>query len=266
MTRYCRSGPLSFLTDDGPAIVSSLRKTGALPWCCRVKWLSSSMSRVYAVMLPDNYTWGGERKIGIDSRHEAISYVVKVVEDTDTYQREFDALKLMAANEPANFYALGGVPADSDAVLFGKASWFSVKVFLEDYCEDSHWWELHGVTSQEGGVIFMHAGVGLEESTKWNDVVDGICKSLRSAHKANLLHCDIRRSNVLKFGGEWRVVDFGLCCQLGAESPYSMQNYGAQAAGVGPRVRGLLDEKESITWRIANDYEMLLHMLKKMSN
>ena len=92
----------------------------------------------------------------------------------------------------------------------------------------------------------------------------GVCKSLSLAHSVGIFHCDLRRSNVLKFGADdFQLVDFGLSCSIQGEynDPYDLQRGGSQASSVGPRVRRLLDANTEVVWTAADDYEMLLHMM-----
>lgn len=93
---------------------------------------------------------------------------------------------------------------------------------------------------------------------------EGVCRSLRLAHSVGILHCDLRLSNVLQFGtNDFQLVDFGLSCTTEGKDndPYDLQSGGSQAAGVGPRLRQLLDTNGRVVWTPADDYEMLLRML-----
>jgi hypothetical protein len=79
-----------------------------------------------------------------------------------------------------------------------------------------------------------------------------------------ILHCDLRRSNVLQFGtNDFQPVDFGLSCTVEGKhnNPYDLQASGLQASGVGPRLRQLLDTDGRVVWTAADDFDMLLHML-----
>ena len=92
---------------------------------------------------------------------------------------------------------------------------------------------------------------------------EGVCRSLRLAHSVGILHCDLRLSNVLRFGShDFQLVDFGLSCTTDNKynNPYDLQLGGSQASSVGPRLRQLLkeEEKPSVAWTVADDYEMLL--------
>lgn len=110
----------------------------------------------------------------------------------------------------------------------------------------------------DGGAIFVR--VGTDDSTvPWTDLVDGACESFRLAHSAGYLHCDIRRSNIMKFGNKWCLIDFGLSWVLSNSDAYELEPR-AQLDGVGPRVRDCYGQE--IHWTIGDDYEMLLKMLR----
>ena len=96
-----------------------------------------------------------------------------------------------------------------------------------------------------------------------SDVWMGVSASLRVAHLAGILHCDIRESNLLFFDDiGWRLVDFGLSCKNDG-NPYDLKSdSGEQANGVGPRVKKCLAENQSFHWTIGDDYEMLMQMFR----
>lgn len=97
----------------------------------------------------------------------------------------------------------------------------------------------------------------VDESHVWL----GVCQSLQVAHQAGIFHCDIRKSNVLYFDAiGWRLVDFGLSCEV-AHDKYELDlDSGAQANGVGPRVKGCLQNGLAIRWNAGDDYEMTMKM------
>ena len=67
----------------------------------------------------------------------------------------------------------------------------------------------------------------------------------------------------MKFGNKWCLIDFGLAWALSDSGAYELEA-GAQANGVGPRLRGCRDSQEEIHWEICDDYEMLLTMLQQV--
>lgn len=112
VTRKAASSPYFFLTEDGKIICGALTKIGVIPWCCRVNVLAVSQSVVYGISLP--FVHGSS--ISIDSTK--IDYAVKVVrEDSDNYNRELDALKVIAQAEEL-CYAIGHVPQGGEGLLF----------------------------------------------------------------------------------------------------------------------------------------------------
>jgi serine/threonine protein kinase len=113
-----------------------------------------------------------------------------------------------------------------------------------------------------GGVIFMRPGQQCELQT--SGLCEGVCLSLRVAHAAGILHCDLRASNVLHFAGAgYQLIDFGLSCSIEGKNnaPYELHSRGSQAAAVGPRVRELFLTDDQVVWTVADDYEMMLGML-----
>jgi hypothetical protein len=266
ITRKSEAEPTFFLTEDGPLIWAALNNVGLLPWLCRIKWLASSMSRVYAVTKPKYYTWGGNQKtLGINATDSA-TYALKVVRGTTDYDREVAALTAVATetdSKKLDFYALGCFKNEriGSTRFAGHASWADLGI-EKPLPDANHWWGRRCFDRDEyGGVIFMR--VGIDDSTvPWTDLVGGACESLRLAHSAGYLHCDIRRSNIMKFRNKWCLIDFGLSLPLSKSNSdaYELEP-GAQADGVGPRVRGCYDQEENIHWTIGDDYEMLLKML-----
>jgi hypothetical protein len=127
--------------------------------------------------------------------------------------------------------------------------------------EDTMWWNAP-CESEQGGVVFMRRGQRCDRVDVLG-MCEGVCRSLRLAHSVGVLHCDLRLSNVLQFGANFRLVDFGLSCTVKGENndPYELQKGGSQAAGVGPRLHQLLGAGEKVVWTVADDYEMLLRML-----
>jgi serine/threonine protein kinase len=230
------------------------------------------MSRVYAVNLPAYFNWGSNpNTLGIDVIPGATTYALKIVHEHKEYAQEVEALSAiakMAAKNSTSFYAIGAVPGSSSskAALFDGGTWPLCKVDTRDVNPfEKYWWSSRkdniDECGQEGGAIIMLYGRALDAESEWKEVVLGICNSLRLAHSANVLHCDIRRSNVLRFDYGWGLIDFGLSCLVDSQEPYQLINYGAQAAGAGPRVRRCLENNNDIYWTVADDYEMLLKMI-----
>jgi serine/threonine protein kinase len=218
---------------------------------------------------------GGKREQGVNADPSAITYAVKVVQDTADFRREVDALEAIAALNPPDFYAVGAVPMNGDPSLFREGSgWVTGKSLTMPNGIERWWWKLSqplselegGVSEPEGGVIFMQHGRSRFTDEPWDtSVVGGLCGSLRRAHSAGFLHCDIRESNVVYFQTlGWQLVDYGLSCRIDSNEVYDLAHAdveGAQARGAGPRVRRFLDFHERFHWTVADDYEMLLKMV-----
>lgn len=258
VTRKAAEVPNFFLTPDGSILCHALCKIGVAPWSCRVNILGVSQSVVYGVSLPI-------ASLSIDATK--IRYAVKVVrEDYENYSRERDALKAIALVDPST-YAIGYVNQGGEAATFGLSiPWEKGEPIAAPKGEgDRWWWNLSKTNGNEegGGAIFMKYGRVPREGDDRSKICLGVCKSLQFAHEAGILHCDIRKSNILFFEGVgWRLVDFGLCCK-NDESPYDLTaDSGAQAEGVGPRVKTCLENKQPFYWRVGDDYEMQMQLFR----
>jgi len=285
VTRRAAREPNFFLTEDGPFLLRSLYSADLEPWACRIKWLASSMSNVYGITLPQQFSLGAKSCLGVNCLPDAVTFVVKVVRGAhaDLFAPEVIALQKMADSFPKfTFYALGYFPQNPEVkkpgppfllVLFYHAScicpavvrppstiffghsgvhWFGQAPPRPSQFSASAtitpfaaWWNVL-CENEEGGVIFMRRGHPCS-SVDLPGICEGVCRSLRLAHSVGIMHCDLRLSNVLQFGtDDFQLVDFGLSCtNTGDENSYEVMMGGSQAVGVGPRLRQLMDTRKS---------------------
>jgi len=92
-------------------------------------------------------------------------------------------------------------------------------------------------------------------------------KSLVAVHSAGIVHCDIRKSNILRFGDDvkskkYQLIDFDHAVDVNDEVTF---REGEQFDSRGWRFRRS-DIGDKVSWGIADDYQMLLGMLMKYSD
>jgi serine/threonine protein kinase len=252
--------PTWFLTSDGPAILSTLSSIGVSALQCRVKFHKQSMDRVYLLHLPVQHASGNEWHVSA----KVASLAFKVVGD-ERFAQEASAVKRIAeSNKIAGFYALGA--SSSDDVWFQTRSGvpeFYIPPQLE--CEYKGWWTHEHKQPEDKGVIIMRPAQRGKEPT-WNDrakLFDDVKKTLKVAHELQIVHTDIRASNILYFGegdsGAWQLIDFGLSCALG--STVSLERDSSRAKRSGQRIKRIMEESGdaniNVEWTTNDDYSML---------
>lgn len=101
--------------------------------------------------------------------------------------------------------------------------------------------------------------VPITQNNIW-EVVEGVVKSLRLTHSARICHCDIRPSNILKFGNEYQLVDYDLSNPIGTSFRLTS---GALFENRGSRLRSA-KVGENVSWTAEDDYEMLIWFLQSI--
>lgn len=250
-----------FLTCDGGVIINTLSSIGVLPLHCRVKFLKQSMDRVYLLNLPVE-AHGVPFKVL--SGHNDTSLALKVV-GGDRFGQEASALqKIAQENSVPGFYALGAVSPTSESVWFLEThqKHYAQRVALSSGVKElvdakNAWWGKH--YDFEGGAIIMQAALSHQPSATRGQIVHGVKNILKVAHKLNIVHTDIRQSNILHFKTGWQLIDFGLSAKAGSE--VNLLKKSSRAGRCGERIRGLLEETDqgNITcqWDFKDDIEML---------
>jgi hypothetical protein len=113
-----------------------------------------------------------------------------------------------------------------------------------------------------GGVIVMSKGQSVEITAEnIREVLIGVQKSLQLTHAVGLCHCDIRRSNILKFGDGFQLIDYDLSIGVGESFVFES---GALFDKRGHRLKSFqLGDK--VSWTPSDDYEMLLRFVLSMA-
>ena len=267
ITQKASQEPGFFLSKDGAAICTCLSKIGLTPGACHVKLLSFSQSFVYGVTVPRYYEVSRGRtaanELGVNVSLGRITYAIKVIRSTLSYNRESEALRDIARGAGSEFYALGCAPCGAGPVqVFLHKALDDVGEVLP-YDGDFGWWNTI-VAPVDGGVILMKHGdttakdAFAEDAALPLDVKKDLLNSLRHAHSAKVLHCDLRRENFVRFGGSWQVIDYGESVREGSTENYDL-TAGWQADRAGPRVRMMFLTKAEFQWHVADDYEMLIN-------
>lgn len=97
-------------------------------------------------------------------------------------------------------------------------------------------------------VNFMSGAIDMEQ------VYEDLSNSLGIMHRAGVCHCDIRSSNILKFGSKYQLIDYDLA--LTADETMSFVE-GAQfdSRGACMKQNGL--DAAPFRWTTADDFDML---------
>ena len=276
IVQKCIENSSFYLTEDGNWLVTTLHKMGFNPLHCRTQLAGASMSRVYLVKTLDD-------KRSIPAEFCDFDFALKIVLDSDSFSREVRAGNLThkkisessTGSESSNwFYMLGYLdtgnvhyfqdfytsPGPDDSIMY--VSW------IKDVIE----------SEKRGGVIIMRVGkCTLKQYLKENKnnlstdvlstIFNGVSRSLTYLHSANLVHCDIRSSNIMYFGRtkseyfnplKWQLIDYGLSTEIGEISRIDIN--GARYKSCGYRLSQIKTQKN---WRfyIGDDYEMLYKTL-----
>lgn len=158
ITRLAKQYPHFFLSGDGAAIDTAMKKIGVTTWCCRVKALAQSQSVVYGVTVPKLYKSSGENLVGFDVTPSAITYAVKIVCEGSSFKKESEALEKIAAKAGAgsDFYALGAVAGDGTVTRFAtNDNW---ETGIQYPSTGQFWWDSERKPVQ-GGAIIMKTGI-----------------------------------------------------------------------------------------------------------
>lgn len=113
--------PSFFLTEDGPQLIHVLKQAKIDPWYSRVKWLASSMSRVYLVTLPKQFSWGNTTVLGVDGDVANVTYAIKIVRDCPSFEMERQVVQNLAASAPGITCALGSCAFNGDTTCTCRA-------------------------------------------------------------------------------------------------------------------------------------------------
>lgn len=119
----------------------------------------------------------------------------------------------------------------------------------------------NGVICDDGGVIVMKSGVRATITPEnCEEVTLGVLKSLYLTHQAGFCHCDIRKSNIVKFDQEYQLIDYDNAIEYGKEFTFK---FGDLYDNRGYRLRSC-KVGEKVPWTFADDYEMLMALRAKI--
>lgn len=135
-----------------------------------------------------------------------------------------------------------------------------IKVKLQHSKDSLYFGTIFG--NLKGGLIIMQCGnyddkVTADASPQcWFD----INHDLYEMHKRGYLHCDIRLSNIMKFGERWHLIDYSL--SVPSNNVITVNRTSGQGKGCGGRVKSLLEKSTSdeisVKWTRQDDHDMLL--------
>ncbi len=255
-------GPESYLTEDGPLVLHGLKALGIDPWCCRIHLSWWSQNRVYEITLPEvfdfpksfqkskNENASASQCFGVDSKNSTFS--LKVIRDTDKFDRECEALKVV---DPSFF--IGGYRFVSREVTEKK----NIPTTASFHLDPNGWW---GKTiteyncPSEGGVLVMSIGEQLHReilTVKESQQVFSDClRCLTALDEKGYSHTDVRLANIVKFGNTYQVVDFG-------EVVKHTDNLSVPWDDFSPSRKELVRYDPEEKWTIMHDIEMLVNAL-----
>lgn len=120
--------------------------------------------------------------------------------------------------------------------------------------------------NDRGGVIIMDVGARTYFKDAEMQLIQlGVMKSLELTHDAGVCHCDIRDTNILKFGSEYQLIDYNLAVSVKGNVTHAATvtfGEGAQYDG-----RGSIFHNRSIgdtvEWTATHDCDMFMTLLLK---
>jgi hypothetical protein len=252
-----------FMTKHGEAIINTLRRTCNINLhSIRVNLSNISHSTVYYVTYPSVE--------GVVSSNVKL-YAFKVMSDKTKFDNEIKNLRII--KEKWNFfyrnfyYITDSTDTDNIRTTYPISSIVTITNLSYDWFISLNSNLLAGSLA-EIGVIIMRPALRKLNSERDDEKIFGeLLESLSIVHSANILHCDLRPSNCLKFARDgWQVVDFDLAvpitdlhsgageCLLVYNSP-QMLNAGYK---VQEKARdSIVHDKVTVEWTKNDDIEML---------
>jgi hypothetical protein len=285
LSRYGTDHPDCHLTSDGAILLSTLRACGYPPGYCRTQFLDKSNSSIYSVTIP---TCQGQRGIFVDAAKKDLA--IKIITRQDKFEVESRCLRQIASKIPElkghflqdspyasfQFYALGHYRDDEQ-----RLEWYGQQkpdhlspCQIEDQTV-STWWSpafapaLAPPHGRIGGAILMRVGSHVADDeihkAELSQILKGALVSFHFSHGASIVHRDIRRNNLMKFGESWQLIDFDMACFQG--DPVTLYCDDNQFKKAGPAVLKLRPERlEDYKWTTADDYEMLSTLIDSLTS
>jgi hypothetical protein len=116
----------------------------------------------------------------------------------------------------------------------------------------------HRVVCDTGGCVIMRVGQAVHGGITWAMVL-GIGQSLSACFRADVFHCDIRKSNVMKFGeDDFQLIDFDHA--VSRDNNEFELHAGGQLDSLGPRLCGE-EAGTHVSWNATDDWGMLVKMI-----
>ena len=239
-----------------------------------VRWIaSSSQASVFCLSCPkkENSLW---TVTDPENDQTSQSVVVKVVLEQRNLKAEIAALSAMAdtiINNPTvailwwsvEFYALAAFTPKDGLVQFKTTKFLPCFNGLRDWKtpeKKSGWWDLQSQEFPSGaGAIFMNNGTECEKVSP-SDIMAGVCRSLFALHQSGYVHRDIRFPNILKFGDQIQLIDYGFAREQGDYSADGLFERMINRSQVVFRQLSA-NYARNLQWYPTTDHEMLIWLL-----
>ena len=266
-----------FLTNHGEVIINTLSRTCELNLhSIRVHLSNVSHSTVYYITYPGPH--------GIVPS-EIKSYAFKVMSDKKKFVNEINNLRSIQEkwkDSDKRFYYI----TDSSSLNFNLISTVRYALELTNKNVSYDWFSTvnNNLASSlaEIGVIIMLPALRKQDYLEDSNAVifSELLASLRRAHSANILHCDLRSSNCLKFKDDgWQVVDFDLAVPIVHINEFGLKTgqcgliagsvqYSSVGNGVKKKIKNCDTDEKVVTveWTTDDDVEMLQVTCNSMNN
>ena len=272
-----------FMNDDYISIYQTIKLLGYPPEYCRITLVGFSISRVYCITFPGWF----DRFLGIEEGK--IDLAIKICLNDRKGIQEINCLRTVAKSIQATksqfqneskynnfeFYARGAVDGD-------RIDWFDANrmivaniipqlqnKFTSIFEDGDVWWRPQLDHDLLCNTIIMDCGLPLKPSKEYYDeILNDIQTSLYFIHNAGLVHCDIRKYNIIKFTTGWQLVDFDYARRVNGEILIDLESnqYKASGQAVHSLASGINPELniKSYNWRIDDDYQMLSKLLQDL--
>ena len=259
---YQTQNPFCFLNSDGPFLWHILTKLSLDPLLCAVHLVGWSLNRVYAISCPVL------RNSCISSvlTPQKYDFLVKIVEDKESYQIESEILDTLKPNYYRKSIGFEQFPT-LDISLFRQNP--KLTKFLEEHKKNvklvarDSWWNKTPVMPVGGGGIIMSRGISVTRSSLNDESLQTVyldlCKCLSNIHKLGYLHRDIRWPNVI-FNPKtkmYELIDFGNACSISNSDIRISED----SRFVPSSIPKPIDDSIIFKWTTATDFEMLGHMI-----
>ena len=262
------SSNLYYLYDSFP-LFKTIRELGYQPEYCRIRLIGSSTSRVYGVRFPiieDLNT------LKVSTKYYNLT--IKVSSDNVRMENEIKCLDQIAKNIPKlkedvaegsayknfDFYYLGKLQNDVVTLTNGNGNNFPVRAIIDtqNFEDGSVWWKPNLPSNNYQTILMKYGQSDKPDQTNWRQVIRDVDICLYFIHGAGIIHSDVRKYNIVKFGGHWQVIDFDLACTMGTLQ--ELNTSGSQYESTGSHIKALKSQRNH-EWQILDDYQMLHELI-----